>query len=131
MIKCELNSFSVQNASNPIDFAQVSRKKSKTTAQRDKEPNNTVLVRSLDTVTVPTGASASIDNDMNSEIVELRRRVEQLTATVTKENETITRLSTHLQLVLSFLDIQQTENNRLELSSSVWPTVAESMLGSS
>jgi len=119
---------STSDASNPIDFAQVSRKKSKTKAQRDKEPNNTVSVQSLDAVTVPTDASASTDDDMNSEM-ELRQRVEQLTVTVTKQNETITRLSTHLQFVLSFLDIQQTENNKLELSSSVWPTVAESMLG--
>jgi len=106
---------STSDASNPIDFAQVSRKKSKTKAQRDKEPNNTVSVQSLDAVTVPTDASASTDDDMNSEM-ELRQRVEQLTVTVTKQNETITRLSTHLQFVLSFLDIQQTENNKLELS---------------
>ena len=63
--------------------------------------------------------------DTVNKVAELSSRVELLTATVTQQNETIMKLSTQLQFVLSFLDIQQTENNRLELSSSTWPTVAE------
>jgi len=114
------------------DCSRKSLKKKKAQSTASSKPNNTVSNRSQDAATIPVGASASAGNVTNSEseMVELSRRVEQLTATVNKQNETITRLSTQLQFVLSFLDIQQTENNRLELSSSAWPTVAEAALRS-
>ena len=82
-------------------------------------------VKKLETQKKTGRPAENVTNVTNSEVAELSRRVEQLTVTVSKQNETITKLSTQLQFVLSFLDIQETENNRLELSSSAWPTVTE------
>ena len=76
----------------------------------------------------PTGRLRK-EKEKTTDDEDLRRQLAELQNTVTKQCETIQKLSTQLQFVLSFLDIQQKTDNELELSATAWPPLSASLVG--